>query len=113
MYLGKQEKAALLAEVDANDSIMRRLLWRRGIPGNVLYNWRSAQNLAPVAAGMSDNVTFVPVGVIDETAPGGPALLVLSEPRPASELAPLDGNAGLIEIVLPGGARISVDASVN
>jgi transposase len=110
---GAQTKAALLAEVDAEGGKVRLVARRHGISESLLYNWRSARKAAAVAAGAPEDVMFVPVGVVEDKMPRGPVLLAPPEPAPAPEHAPVEGKPGLIEIVLPGGARISVDASVN
>jgi transposase len=110
---GAQEKASLLAEVDAEGGNVRLVARRHGISESLLYNWRSARKAAAVAAGAPEDVTFVPVGVVEDKVPRGPTLLAPPEPASAPEFAPVEGKAGLIEIVLPGGARIGVDAFVN
>ena len=110
---GAREKAALLAEVDAEGGKVRLVARRHGISESLLYNWRSARKAAAVASGAPEDVTFVPLGVVEDKAPRPPALLGSAEPVLAPEFAPAEGKAGAIEIVLPGGARISVDASVN
>jgi transposase len=66
---------------------------------------------------------FVPIGVVGRADDGGPALLARmpgvadghrqngsGEPRGPSGL---ETRAGVIEIDLPGGARLRVDALVN
>jgi transposase len=50
--------------------------------------------------------------VVEGKTPPGPALLAPPAPAAAPELPPA-GKAGSIEIALPNGARISVDACVN
>ena len=110
---GAQEKAALLAEVDAEGGKVRLVARRHRISESLLYNWRSARKAAAVASGAPEDVTFVPVGVAEDKAPRASALLAPPEPTFAPEFPPADGKAGAIEIALPGGARISVDASVN
>jgi transposase len=110
---GAQEKAALLAEVDAEGGKVRLVARRHGISESLLYNWRSARKAAAVAAGAPEDVGFVPVGVVEGKVPRGPALLVPPEPALAPEFPAVACKAGSIEIALPGGARISVDASVN
>jgi transposase len=110
---GAQEKAALLAEVDAEGGKVRLVAQRHGISESLLYNWRAARKAAAIAAGASEDVAFVPVGMVEDKAPRGPALLAPPEPAFASELPPVEGKAGSIEIALPGGVRISVDASVS
>ncbi|HTB65911.1 MAG TPA: transposase [Acetobacteraceae bacterium] len=109
-----QEKAALLAEIDAKGGKVRLVARRHQVSESLLYNWRSARKAAAVALGAPENVEFLPVGVVDGPGPGSPPML--SPPCP--ELAPLqpltaEGKAGSIEITLPNGTRISVDASVN
>ena len=57
------------------------------------------------------SVEFVPVGVIGPAVEASPPLLTgpgLSAPSRLN-----DDQAGKIEITLPGGARISVDAFIN
>ncbi len=108
-----EEKAALLAEVDAEGGKVRLVARRRGVSESLLYNWRSARKAAAVAAGAAEDVQFVPIGVLGGKAPGGPALLAPPEPTPAPEPPPAEGKGGSIEITLPNGARVSVDAFVN
>ena len=63
------EKAALLAEVDAEGGKIRVVARRHGISESLLYNWRSAKKAALAAgAGSSDPITFLPIGVIGESA---------------------------------------------
>ena len=108
-----QEKAALLAEVDAEGGKVRLVARRRGVSESLLYNWRSARKAAAVAAGAPEDVQFVPIGVLGGKAPRGPALLAPPEPTPAPEPPAAEGKGGSIEITLPNGARVSVDAFVN
>ena len=110
---GAQEKAALLAEVEAEGGKVRLVARRYGLSERLLYNWRSVRRSAAVAAGAPEDVTFVPIAVVEDKAPRASVLLALPEAVPAPELAPAESKAGVIEIVLPGGARISVVASVN
>jgi len=108
-----QEKAALLAEVDAEGGKVRLVARRRGVSESLLYNWRSARKAAAVAAGAPDDVQFVAVGVLGGKAPREPALLAPPEPTAAPEPPPAEGKGGSIEITLPNGARVSVDAFVS
>ena len=108
-----EEKAALLAEVDAEGGKVRLVARRHGISESLLYNWRSARKAAAVAAGAPEDVQFVPIGVLGGKAPRGPALLAPPEPTPAPEPLPTAGTGGSMEITLPNGARVSVDAFVN
>jgi transposase len=113
---GAQEKAALLAEIDAEGGKVRLVARRHGISESLLYNWRSARKAAAVAAGAADDVKFVPVGVVAGKAPHRPVLLASPEPVSTPEPPPAEGKGGKggsIEIMLPNGARVSVDAFVN
>lgn len=107
-----EEKAALLAEVEAAGGKVRRVARRHGISESVLYNWRSARKAALEAgAGSSGAITFLPVGVIGEAANETPAMLPsLASPRPHRGA---ERGAGAIEIALPDGSRVYVDALVN
>ena len=80
-----EEKAALLAEVDAEGGKVRLVARRHGVSESLLYNWRSARKAAAVAAGAAEDVQFVPVGVVAGKAPRGPALLAPPEPAPTPE----------------------------
>lgn len=90
---GAQEKAALLAEVDAEGGKVRLVARRHAISESLLYNWRSARKAAAVAAGAPEDVTFVPVGVIEDKVPHGPALLAPPEPALALEGQAREGQA--------------------
>ena len=64
-----QEKAALLAEVDAEGGKVRLVARRHNISESLLYNWRSARKAAAMAMGAPEDVEFVPVGVVEGRAP--------------------------------------------
>jgi transposase len=104
-----EEKAALIAEVEAEGGKVKLVARRRRISESLLYNWRSAWKAAAAAAvGVSGEVEFVPLGIfgaVDEQAP------VMPEPRLSQR--PSESRAGAIEIALPDGSRVSVDAFVN
>ena len=108
-----EEKAALLAEIDAAGGKERLVSRRRQISESLLYNWRSARKAAAVAMGGPENAEFILVGVIEAPATRGPAMLALSTPEPAPQPPCAEGKAGSIEIALPNGARVSVDAFVD
>jgi transposase len=106
------EKAALIAEVEAEGGKVKLVARRHRVSESLLYNWRSAWKAAAAAAvGSSGAVTFVPLGVFGEADNGAPAMLPPPE-RPRS-LQREEGKAGVIEIALPNGSRVSVDAFVN
>jgi transposase-like protein len=106
------EKAALIAEVEAEGGKVKLIARRHQVSESLLYNWRSAWKAAASAAvGPSGAVEIVPLGVLSETNKEAPAMLPAPE-RPRSR-QPGESRAGTIEIALPNGSRLSVDAFVN
>ena len=105
------EKAALLAEVEAEGGKVRLVARRHRIAESLLYNWRSTWKMA--AAGAPGAVEFTPLGVFPGV--GKPDLTMRSLPAAARTRPPATsgGRAGVIEIALPNGSRISVDAFVD
>lgn len=106
-----EEKAALLAEVEAEGGSVSAVARRHGISNSLIYNWRSAWKTA-ASLRASHSVEFVPIGML------GPASDETSAvPAAADRATPLIGSrqdrAGLIEIELPNGIRVRVDAFVN
>jgi transposase len=110
---GAREKAALLAEIDAEGGRVRLVARRHGMSESLLYNWRSARKAAAVAMGAAENVEFIAVGVVEGKPPRASALLASPASGPPSDIPALQDKAGAIEIALPNGARINVDASVS
>ena len=107
-----EEKAALLAEVEAEGGKVKLVARRHRVSESLLYNWRSAWKAAANAAiGASGTVAFVPLGVLDDACCEAPAALPPAEPQRPHRRG--EGRAGAIEIALPDGARIRVDALVN
>ena len=105
-----EEKAALLAEIEAEGGRVTVVARRHRISESVLYNWRSAWKLA-ASLRPAEPVEFLPIGVIGPAAEERPALLTAPEPPTTSR--DHDDRAGMIEVALPSGARVSVDAFVN
>jgi transposase len=112
-----QEKAALLAEVDAEGGKVRLVARRHNISESLLYNWRSARKAAALAMGAPENVEFIPAGIIEgPSSRMVPAVVPADperEPEPLPPPAPGTDKTGAIEITLPNGTRLKVDASVN
>jgi transposase len=108
-----EEKAALLAEIDAEGGKVRLVARRHRISESLLYNWRWARKAAALAMGAPEDVEFIPVGVIGAPAARGSAMLALPTPEPAPQSPSAEGKTGSIEIVLPNGTRVSVDAFVD
>jgi|SRR5690348_144347 len=104
------EKAALIAEVEAEGGKVKLVAQRHRISESLLYNWRAAWKAA-AAANSSAAVEFVPLGVVGVADPAASALLPAPEPLSPQQRA--EARAGAIEIALPDGSRVSVDAFVN
>jgi transposase len=109
-----EEKAALLAEVEAEGGKVAVIARRHQISGSLLYNWRSAWRAAAFAARAPAAMAFVPLGVIGPAKDGGPVQLAPS----VSDCTEPSGDGGKhsvggIEIELANGARVRVDAFVN
>ena len=103
-----QEKAALLAEIETEGGKVRVVARRHRISESLLYNWRAA---VKAAATVMPPPAFIPLGVLGGSSPHATPRLALPEPESPR---PMRANGvGGIEIVLPNGARVSVDAFVN
>jgi transposase len=59
-----EEKAALIAEVEAEGGKVKLVARRHRVSESLLYNWRSAwKAAAAAAAGSTGSVEFVPLGI--------------------------------------------------
>ncbi len=113
-----EEKAALLAEIEAEGGKVAVVARRRQVSESLLYNWRSAWKTAAALARTPEPVEFVPLGVFGRAADEGPAMLAAPLDVPAPERSRPTGmtmaeRVGIIEVALPSGARVRVDAFVN
>ena len=102
------EKAALLAEIEAEGGRVSVVARRHRIAESVLYSWRSALRAAGELS-LPEAVNFMPLGIVDQrTRDDSPVTdHVLSTAPPPS------ARVGIIEIELPTGTRLRVDASVD
>jgi transposase len=107
------EKAALLAEVEAEGGKVAVVARRHRISDSLLYNWRSAWRAA-ASAGAAATMEFVPLGIVGPSDEPGSAVLVppLREATEPPGTVATD-RAGGIEIELSSGTRVRVDAFVN
>lgn len=103
-----EEKVALLAEVEAAGGKVAVVARRHQVSESLLYNWRSAWKAAAGVMRTAEPVEFVPIGVIGREDDDRPPLLAapMSSPVPPQ-------RAGMIEVELPSGARVRVDAFVS
>jgi transposase len=106
-----EEKAALLAEVEAEGGKVSLVARRHGISESLLYNWRSAWRAAASMRSL-EPLEFMPIGMIGCSPEATPMPLVSSDPAVPVDRR-RDERGGRIEIDLPNGARVSVDAFVN
>jgi transposase len=108
-----EEKAALLAEVEAEGGKVTVVARRHRISESVLYNWRAAKKAATAEMPVAVAAPFIPLGVLTGPNPRETEMLAQSEPDAPRPVRVSDRGVGAIEIALPNGARVSVDAFVN
>lgn len=102
-----EEKAALLAEVEAEGGKVSVVARRHRISDSLLYNWRSAWKAAVAAACAPTALEFVPLGVVGRADDVSPTMLAASVPVRSEQ--PRHGVAdrvGVIEIELSNAARV-------
>ena len=98
----EEERARILAEAMAPGAIASHVARRFGVSTGQFYTWRKAMLLRSA-----------PVGVTPVSAKADFAEVRLSAlpPEPSPPLPP--AQTGMMEITLPGGALIRVDAAVD
>jgi len=110
------EKAALMAEVEAEGGRVSVVAERHGISKSLLYNWRSAWKAAGLAARArtSSPAEFVQLGVVAEASEQSAAMpMTVGAACPRGTGLALAERVGVIEIDLPDGVRVRVDSGVN
>ena len=106
-----EEKASLLAEVDATGGRVAMVARRHGLSESLLYNWRSVAK-ASVPTNEPQPIEFRPIGVIGRPSEAPPALL--AAPGCCSAMGEhREQRVSTIEIALPNGVRVRVQASVS
>ena len=114
-----QEKAALLAEVEASGGRVSVVARRHGISKSLLYDWRSAWKAAALVARGSAPTPPTRAGFIQLGVVGDPSYEVRAMRRAGGAAcardmdAALAGRAGVMEIDLPQGVRVRVDGGVD
>ena len=118
-----QEKMEILREVEASGGRVGEVARRRGMSEGLLYEWRAKWRKASQA--VTGVPSFVPIGMFTAAADESPAVAVptasgaVSSCRPGEQRPmtipplPLGDRPGVMEVELPGGARLRVDAFVN
>jgi transposase len=99
-----EEKAALLAEIEAEGGRVSVVARRHGLSQSLLYNWRAALRAAAAMRGRE----FISLGELDRATP----MLATPDQSPPSHGCRPD-RVGMIEIDLPGGVRVRVDSEVK
>ena len=107
-----------IIEVEAEGGKVSVVARRHRISDSLLYNWRSAWKAAAAAARAPTALEFVPLGVFGQADDEGPAMLAAPLDVAAPERSRPTGmtmaeRVGIIEVALPSGARVRVDAFVN
>ena len=97
-----EERARILAEAMAPGAIASHVARRFGVSTGQFYTWRKAMLLRSA-----------PVGVVPVLATADFAEARLSVPPPKPSAPPRIPATGMMEITLPGGALIRVDAAVD
>jgi transposase len=113
-----EDKAALLAEVEAAGGRVSLVARRHGISKSLLYNWRSAWRAALAARGSlatpPGSAEFIQLGVVADTANAGSAMRMPAGATWRQKVgAALAERPGVMEIDLPAGVRVRVDGSVD
>lgn len=111
-----EQKAALVAEVEAEGGRVSVVARRHGISTSLLYNWRSAWRAAAraVRGGAPRLPGFIELGIVADPAQAGSARGTMAGPAEAPGAgSALAERAGVMEIDLPEGVRVRVDGAVD
>ncbi len=92
-----EDKAMLLAEIEAEGGRVKVVARRHGMSESLLYNWRAAWKAA-ASIRQPEPLEFMPLGIVCS---------------PSATEASVPAASGAMEIHLPSGARVHVDATVN
>jgi transposase len=112
----EDEKARIIEESLRPGAQVADIARRHGVSRGLLYTWRRAARCAPSSPLMQPEPAFVPVLLSAPEEPlSAPATTEITVPDRASRRAPkrrTDGG-GEIEVVLPGGARLTLRGRVE
>jgi len=84
---------------------------RYGISSGLLYTWRRHLLEGSLGVTRQPVAKFARVEVM--AVPADPAPAISPVPQPAAASGPMDRPDGMIEIALPGGVSVRVDAQVD
>ena len=107
-----EQKAALLAEVEAESGRVSVVARRHGISTSLLYNWRSAWKAAAKRTALPAP-EFVQLGVVDTSGESSTVPMAAGAVCSRGAGLALAERVGVIEIDLPDGVRVRIDSGVN
>ena len=110
-----EQKAVLLAEVEAEGGRVSVVARRHEMSASLLYNWRSAWKAAAAVRGSASTPAgFIRLGTVADPAGDGSALRLAGGPTFGRGVGSvLAEGTGVIEIDLPEGVRVRVDGGVD
>jgi transposase len=121
-----EQKQQIVGETRAPGASVSVVARRYDINANLLFKWKRHDEAGQLGESLAtpERAEFVPIGVVGRTCDGGPALLARVPdaenriqdrgwPEGACRPLGLEARAGVIEIDLPAGARVRVDACVD
>jgi transposase len=121
-----EQKRWIVEETRAPGASVSVVARRYDINANLLFKWKRQEEAGGLGVPPPEAPEFVPIGVVGQVGDGGPALLARmpgietitagnTPARPDELCRPsgLKARAGVIEIDLPEGARVRVDAFVD
>ncbi len=101
-HRSEDERANILTEAMAPGAVVAQVARRWGVSTSQLYNWRKAMLVQAAPSGGQPAMSAPSFAQVQ---------LAAAEPTPGPPTVATP--AGLIEIVLPGGALVRVDAAVD
>jgi transposase len=121
-----EQKQQIVEETRAPGASVSVVARRYDINANLLFKWKRHEETGGLVVPPPEALEFVPIGVVGQAGDGRPALLArmrgteTSPPgnapaRPDEFRRPLglEARPGVIEVDLPDGARVRVDAFVD
>jgi transposase len=117
-----EQKRRIVEETQTRGASVSVVARRYDINANLLFKWKREAEADQLGGPALETAEFVPIGVVERGPDGGPTLLARLPAGPidpggagtsAERRAGLEGQAGMIEIDLPCGTRVRVDALVD
>jgi transposase len=123
-----EQKRRIVDETRAPGSSASVVARRHDVNANLLFKWKRQAEAGRLGGSLAaaEIPEFVPIGVVGGAGDGGPALPArapdaeaairrdaAAEPGASRRPSGFETRAGVIEIELPGGTRVRVDAFVD